>query len=171
MSAPGGFGMSLVEVTELILDQLVSAAINDASANEVTAPVTTENEWSPARIVWLKDFHRTRRSGLNGPAGEITWAIVLGDHVVGSVRLKQTAVPGILETGIWLARRIRGQGVGKCAMTEVLRRAAALGALGVQADTTASNGAALGVLRHLSFNLVRGDAGSGIKAVLMFDTC
>lgn len=163
--------MSLVEVTELILEQLVSAAITDASANEVTAPVTTENEWSPARIAWLKDFHRTRRGGLNGPAGEITWAIVLGDHVVGSVRLKQTAVPGILETGIWLTRRIRGQGVGKCAMTEVLRRAAALGALGVRADTTASNGAALGVLRHLGFNLMLSDDGSGIKAVQIFDTC
>jgi RimJ/RimL family protein N-acetyltransferase len=163
--------MSLVEVTELILDQLVSAAISDASANEVTAPITTDNEWSPDRIAWLKDFHRTRRDGLNGPAGEITWAIVLGDHIVGSVRLKRTAVPGLLDTGIWLIRGIRGQGVGKCAMTEVLRRAAALGALGVRADTTAGNGAALGVLRHLGFNLVLSDDGSGIKAVLMFNTC
>jgi RimJ/RimL family protein N-acetyltransferase len=163
--------MSLVEVTELILDQLVSAVISDASANEVTAPITTDNEWSPDRIAWLEDFHRTRRGGLNGPVGEITWAILLGDHVVGSVRLKQTAMPGILDTGIWLIRGIRGQGVGTCAMTEMLRRAAALGVLGVRADTTASNRAALGVLRHLGFTLVLSDDGSGIKAVSMFDTC
>jgi RimJ/RimL family protein N-acetyltransferase len=62
---------------------------------------------------------------------------------VGSVRLKQTAVPGILETGIWLIRHIRGQGVGRHAMIEMLQRAAALGALGVRADTTTSNRAAL----------------------------
>jgi RimJ/RimL family protein N-acetyltransferase len=116
-------------------------------------------------------FHSTRRDGLNGPAGEITWAILLGNQVVGSVRLKQTAVPGILETGIWLIRRIRGQGVGRHAMTEVLRRAAALGALGVRSDTTTRNRAALGVLRHLGFNLVPSDDGSGIQAVLMFNTC
>lgn len=70
----------------LILDRLVSAAISDASANEVTAPFTG-NEWSYARIIWLMGFHRTRRYGRNGPASEITWAILLGDQVVGSVRL------------------------------------------------------------------------------------
>ena len=93
VNTAGGFAVSLVEVNELILDQLVSAAITDASAHEVTAPVTTENEWSPTRIAWLKDFHRTRRDGLNGPADEVTWAILLGSQVVGSVQLKQTAVP------------------------------------------------------------------------------
>jgi RimJ/RimL family protein N-acetyltransferase len=143
VNTAGEFAVSLVEVNELILGQLASAAITDASASEVTAPVTTENEWSPTRIAWLLDFHRTRRDGLNGPAGEITWAILLGDQVVGSVRLKQTAVPGILETGIWLIRHIRGQGVGRHAMIEMLQRAAALGALGVRADTTTSNRAAL----------------------------
>lgn len=171
MSTTGGFAVSLVDVDELTLDELVSAAVSDASANDVTAPVTTGNEWSPTRITWLKDFHRNRRDGLSGPAGEITWAILLGGQVVGSVRLKRTAVPGILETGIWLIRRVRGQGVGRRAMAEVLRTAAALGALGVRADTTASNGAAMGVLRRLGFDLVRSDDGSGVEAVLIFDTC
>jgi hypothetical protein len=60
---------------------------------------------SPARIAWWKDFHRNRRNGLSGSVGETTWAILASNQVVGSVRLKRTAVPEILETGIWLTRR------------------------------------------------------------------
>jgi RimJ/RimL family protein N-acetyltransferase len=89
---------------------------------------------------------------------------------VGSVRLKQTAVPGILETGIWLIRRVRGQGVGQRAMADVLQAAAALGALGVRAETTAGNEAALGMLRRLGFGLTFSSDGAGVEAVLMFDT-
>jgi hypothetical protein len=87
VNTAGEFAVSLVEVNELILGQLASAAITDASASEVTAPVTTENEWSPTRIAWLLDFHRTRRDGLNGPAGEITWAILLKRLRLGPPRL------------------------------------------------------------------------------------
>lgn len=109
--------MALVDVDEAILARLVDAAITDASAHEVTAPVTTEDEWSPARISWLKDFHRSRRADLSGPAAELTWAILVEDQIVGSVRLKRTREPGVLETGIWLTRRARGRGVGRRALT------------------------------------------------------
>jgi hypothetical protein len=51
--------VTLVDVDELTLDRLVNAAITDAAADEVTPPATTGDEWSPARIAWLKDFHRT----------------------------------------------------------------------------------------------------------------
>ncbi len=136
----------------------------------MTAPVTTGDEWPPTRVAWLKDFHRNRRDGLSGPARDITWAILVGDQVMGSVRLNRTTVPGILETGIWLIRRVRGPGVGQRAMAEVLRTAAALDARGGRADTTASNGAALGVLRRLGFDLALSSDGAGIEAVLMFDT-
>ncbi|MGH3973788.1 MAG: GNAT family N-acetyltransferase, partial [Pseudonocardiaceae bacterium] len=128
------------------------------------------DQWSPTRVAWLKDFHRTRRDGLSGPAREITWAIVVDDQVVGSVRLKQTAVPGILETGIWLIRRVRGHGVGRRALAEVLQTAAALGALGVQADTTTDNKPALGMLRRLGFDLTLNSDCAEVEAVLMFDT-
>jgi RimJ/RimL family protein N-acetyltransferase len=160
--------VALVDVDEPILEQLVDAAITGASANEVTEPVASGNEWSPARIAWLRDFHRTRRDGLSGPAGEVTWAILVGDQVVGSVRLERTSVPGILETGIWLTRRARGQGVGRLAMAAALRTAAGLGARGVRAETTAGNRAALGVLRHLGFDLVPSKDGVGVEAFLMF---
>jgi GNAT superfamily N-acetyltransferase len=118
----------------------------------------------PDRMV--KDFHRTRRNGLSGPVGETTWAILAGDQVVGSVRLKRTAVPEILETGIWLTRRTRGQGVGRLAMAGVLQTAATLGAQGVRAETTT----ALRVLRSLEFDLVASKDGAGVAALLMFGT-
>jgi len=162
--------VTLVDIDEPTLNRLVNAAITDAPANEVTAPVATGDEWSPARIAWLKDFHRNRRNGLSGSAGEVTWAILVGGQVVGSVRLKRTAVPGILETGIWLTRRIRGQGVGQLAMAAVLRRAATLGARGVRADTTVGNEAALGVLARLGFDVAPSTDGAGVDVLLMFST-
>jgi RimJ/RimL family protein N-acetyltransferase len=170
VSAADGPAVSLLDVDELTLDRLVNAAITDAAANEVTPPVTTGDEWSPARIAWLKDFHRNRRDGLSGPVGEATWAILASDQVVGSVRLKRTAVPGILETGIWLTRRTRGQGVGRLAMAGVLQTAAALGAQGVRAETTTGNRAALRVLRSVGFDLVASKDGAGVAALLMFST-
>ena len=151
-----------------MLGRLVNVAIIEAAPNDVTPPVTTGEDWSPARIAWLREFHRTRRGGIDGPAGEATWAILVGDHVVGSIRLKQAAAPGILETGIWLTQRMRGQGVGRLALAAVLRTAATLGAQGVQANTTADNPAALGVLRRLGFDLVRSTDDAGVEAILMF---
>jgi RimJ/RimL family protein N-acetyltransferase len=170
VSAADGPAVSLLDVDELTLDRFVNAAITDAAANEVTPPVTTGDEWSPARIAWLKDFHRNRRDGLSGPVGEATWAILASDQVVGSVRLKRTAVPEILETGIWLTRRTRGQGVGRLAMAGVLQTAATLGAQGVRAETTTGNRAALRVLRSLGFDLVASKDGAGVAALLMFGT-
>lgn len=48
-------------------------------------------------------------AGLEGPHGEVTWAVLVGDRVVGSVRLKHTAREGVLETGLWLTRDARGK--------------------------------------------------------------
>jgi len=170
VSAADDPAVTLVDVDELTLDRLVNAAITDAAANEVTPPVTTGDEWSPARIAWLKDFHRTRRNGLSGPVGEATWAILASDQVVGSVRLTRTAVPEILETGIWLTRRTRGHGVGRLAMAGVLQTAATLSAQGVRAETTTGNRAALCLLRSLGFDLVASKDGVGVVALLMFGT-
>ena len=78
---------------------------------------------------------------------------MVGNAVVGSVRLKCTDEQGVLEAGVWLTRSSRGRGVAVAAMAAVLRKAAALGAQGVRADTTTGNTSALGVLRRLSFDL------------------
>ncbi|PZS12756.1 MAG: N-acetyltransferase [Pseudonocardiales bacterium] len=158
----------LVSVDDVVLEQLVHAATTDASADEVTAPVTAGETWTPGRVAWLRNFHRDRRAGLDGPTGEATWAVVIDKSVVGSVRLKRSDQPGVLETGAWLTRRARGRGVGGAAMAAVLRQAAALGAVGVQADTTAGNAAALGALRRLGFTLAPAEDGQGVHALILF---
>ena len=160
--------VALIAVDEVVLEQLVQAAVSDASADEVTPPLSAGADWTPARVVWLERFHRDRRVGFGGAAAEATWAVVVGNAVVGSVRLKCTNEPGVLETGVWLTRSSRGRGVAVAAMAAVLRTAAALGAQGVRADTTTGNTSALGVLRRLGFDLEVAD-GDCVRALLMFD--
>lgn len=168
MSSAGSV-VTLADVDESTLERLVAAAVTDAAADDVTPPVTPGEDWSAGRIVWLKDFHRARRDGLAGPEHEITWAIVHQGAVVGSVRLKQSAVPDVLEIGIWLTRQVRGQGVGRLTMISILERAEALGFRGVRADTTAGNAAALSVLQTLGFDRMPNEDGVGVEALLLFD--
>ncbi len=150
--------VQLVAVDEQVLDQLVDAALAGAEPDEVTAPVPGGPGWSPERVEWLRRFHRDRRSGLGGPPGEATWAVVAGGRVVGAVRLGRTADPDVLETGIWLTRGARGAGVGSRAVGAVLARAADSGARAVRADTGTANGPALALLRRSGFQLsVDGD--------------
>jgi RimJ/RimL family protein N-acetyltransferase len=159
--------VGLIAVDEAVLEQLVQAAVSDASADEVTPPFSAGAEWTPARVAWLESFHRDRRAGFSGAAAEATWAVVVGNAVVGSVRLRCTNEQGVFETGVWLTRSSRGRGVAVAAMAAVLRKAAALGAHGVRADTTTGNTSALGVLRRLGFDLEVTD-GDGVRALLLF---
>lgn len=159
--------VGLIAVDEVALEQLVQAAVSDASADDVTPPLSAGAEWTPARVGWLESFHRDRRAGISGPAAEATWAVVVDNAVVGSVRLKCTNEQGVLETGVWLTRSSRGRGVAVAAMAAVLGKAAALGAQGVRADTTTGNTSALGVLRRLGFDLEITD-GDCVRALLLF---
>ncbi|MBO0895836.1 MULTISPECIES: GNAT family N-acetyltransferase [Arthrobacter] len=154
--------VSLVPVDDVVLRQLVRAAVTDATADEVTPPLTPGPSWTVARVDWLRAYHQRCRDGLTGAAGEATWAVVVNQNIVGSVRLKKTGVEGALETGIWLIRKTRGQGIGRMAIAEVLRKARLLGAHEVQAKTTARNTAAQRVLRSLSFNITTPVDGSEI---------
>lgn len=70
---------------------------------------------SPDLVVERLPLQSTGR--LSGPAAKLTWAILVEDQIVGSVQLKRTREPGVLETGIWLTRRARGRGVGRRALT------------------------------------------------------
>ena len=159
--------VGLIAVDEVVLEQLVQAAVSDASPDEVTPPLSAGALWTPARVAWLETFHRDRRAGISGAAAEATWAVVVGNAVVGSVRLKCTNEQGVLETGIWLTRSSRGRGFAVAAMVALLRKAAALGAQGVRADTTTGNTSALGVLRRLGFEVeITDDA--RVRALLLF---
>lgn len=152
--------VTLVPVDERVLGQLVQAAITDATADDVTPPLSPGPGWTPARVEWLERFHRDRRAGLSGRAGELTWAVVAHGQVVGSVRLRRTEDRGVMEIGVWLTRTARGQGIGTSAMAAVLTHAAALDTHEVRADTTAGNLGAVRVLRRLGFALTQDPDGS-----------
>jgi RimJ/RimL family protein N-acetyltransferase len=143
--------VELLDVDETVLARLVGAALRDAEPDEVTPPMAGA-QWGPERIEWLCRLHRDRRLGLDGPLGEATWAVSLDGEVVGGIRLKRMAEPDVLETGIWLTRSARGQGVGRTAIAEVLETARAHGAHAVRADTSRENAAALSVLQRLGFH-------------------
>jgi RimJ/RimL family protein N-acetyltransferase len=129
----------------------VEAAVRDASVNEVTPPVPPTDEWVPERIDWLRSFHRGRRQGLDGPAGETSWAVLADGDVVGAVRLKRIPGSNAAEVGLWLTRAARGRGIGRGAVTSALAEARARGVEAVRADTTATNRRALAVLAALGF--------------------
>ena len=108
-------GVELMQIDEGVLARLVAAAMSDAAPDEVTPPMAGDR-WGPERIEWLRRFHRDRRAGLEGPLGEPTWAVSLDGTVVGAARLKRTAGPAVLETGIWLTRSARGRGTRRSAI-------------------------------------------------------
>jgi RimJ/RimL family protein N-acetyltransferase len=90
---------------------------------------------------------------LTAPAQEATWAVVVDGSITGSIRLKATARQGCLETGAWLGRAARGQGIGRQALAAVIEHAARAGAKEVCAETTTGNSGALAILRHLHFDI------------------
>jgi RimJ/RimL family protein N-acetyltransferase len=155
----------LVAVDDAVLAELVKAARTVRNANEVTPPLTPGEAWTPERIEWLRRLHRDCRAGLDGPAGQATWAITEAGRVVGAVRLGRTDEDGVLETGIWLTRGARGHGVGQAAIAAALDEAATRGAEAVRAETTSRNAAALSVLQRLGFEFSPADDGQGVRAL------
>lgn len=158
--------VSLVDVDETVLAELINAAVRDAAPDEVTPPLDDAGAWSDARLDWMRELHRERRTGLDGPAGEATWAVSRDGEVVGAVRLKRTGEGNVLETGIWLTRSARGCGVGVAALEAVVAKAAAAGAHAVYAETTLANVRAQGLLRRVGFALSRGPRPDEVRAIL-----
>jgi RimJ/RimL family protein N-acetyltransferase len=158
--------VGLVDVDETVLAEMIDAAMQDAAPDEVTPPLDDSGTWSEARQNWMRELHRDRRAGVDGPAGEATWAICVDGHVVGATRLKRTGDGSVLETGIWLTRAARGQGVGVAAIQAVVAKAAELGASAVYAETTLANVRAQGLLRRLGFALSRGPKPDEVRALL-----
>lgn len=151
--------VSLVTVTDTVLSQLVEAAVHGAKPDEVTPPLEDDPQWTPRRVAWLRDYHRTRRGGLDGKHRERTYAIAVTSSpgmqtIAGAARMARTGLDNrVLEIGIWLARPFRGQGVAVAA-TRLLLDDIARNALAdvVTATTTSSNTGALALLRTLGFS-------------------
>ena len=166
--------VALADVDEDVLEELLAVALVQATADEVTPPLGSTSAWNPERIAWFRDYHRAAATGLEGPAREKTWAVVAGGTVVGSVRLKSVGPdavepnavePGAVETGIWLATRFRGQGVGRLALQLVADEARARGFAVLEASTTPGNKAAQSLLASLGAELIF--EGTLVKARLL----
>ena len=148
--------VELLDVSDAVLEQLLTVAIQDADADEVTPPLGSAAGWNTERISWFRKYHHAA-AGLDGPAGQKSWAIRSHGRLAGSIRLKRSGLD-TLETGIWLGRSFRGHGVAREALRLVVGRAAASGAAVLEADTTAGNAAALVLLRAAGATLEEGEA-------------
>jgi RimJ/RimL family protein N-acetyltransferase len=154
----------LAPVDEQTLEPLLSMAVAETEPGEVMPPLPGPPGWSQARREAFREFHRARYGGLDGPTRTTMYAIYAGGDVVGMIRMSHTDEPGTMETGMWLGRSARGQGIGAAALRCLLEEAARVGARRIVANTTADNRAALGVLMQ-SGAVVRQE-GDAVRAEL-----
>ncbi|KNH18621.1 GCN5 family acetyltransferase [Arthrobacter sp. ZBG10] len=136
--------VELADVDESVLTGLWELAVRDAAPDEVTPPLGGPG-WNHERHEWFLAYHRSA-TGLDGPSGEKSWAVMANGELAGSVRLKRIpaaeatgAGAGEAETGIWLGRSYRGRGIGSAALALVLAAARAAGVSRLSASTTGGN--------------------------------
>jgi RimJ/RimL family protein N-acetyltransferase len=155
----------LEDVDEYALERLLALAQLDASPDDVTPPLGDGTGWNTERRAWFRAYHRATAAGLDGAAGEKSWAVLCDGNLAGSVRLKRTAEPTEAETGIWLGRSFRGRGVGGAALKLVLAEARSAGLRLVVAHTTAGNAGAQRLLSGAGAVLRHDDGGAVSAAV------
>lgn len=159
--------VSLVDVDEPVLEQLLELAKRDASPDEVAPPLGGPG-WNPERTEWFYSYHRAAAHGLNGLAREKTWGILAGGNLAGSVRLRRVEPNGTVgETGIWLGRTFRARGIGSAALCLVLAEARAAGLARVTARTLAGNLGAQRLLAGAGALLTPDDEGTVTAVVVL----
>ncbi|MFJ6026658.1 GNAT family N-acetyltransferase [Pseudarthrobacter sp. NPDC092424] len=159
--------VSLVDVDDAVMESLLALAKRDASPDEVAPPLGGPG-WNAERTAWFRAHHRAAADGLDGRAGEKTWAVLCCGEVAGSVRLKRTEATGrgpAGEAGIWLGRSFRSRGVGGAALTLLLAEARKAGLAQVLARTLAGNLAAQQLLSGLGATLAGEDDGTVLATV------
>jgi RimJ/RimL family protein N-acetyltransferase len=151
----------LIAVDEEVLEKLLGVAVQEAAPGEVMAPVEGPPGWTEARRDAFTDYHRSRRVMGSVPFAEATYAVTVDGEVVGSARLAAVeGDPAALEVGLWLGRRWRGRGIGSAVLPVAADAARRLGATRLIANTSASNDAAVAVLRGKEFSLDTDATGS-----------
>ncbi|MCW3839223.1 GNAT family N-acetyltransferase [Micromonospora yasonensis] len=158
----------LEPVDEGNLEPLLSVAAAEAEPEDVMPPVEAPAGWSLARRDAFREFHRASFGGLDGPTRTRMYAIVASGEVVGMVRMTRCAEPGTVETGMWLGRSARGQGLGAAALRELLNAAAAAGMHTVVAETTPENRGAVAVLKKCGAKLRENDG--KVRAEMCLDS-
>ena len=149
--------VKLTPLDDALTERLLKLAVADSTPEEVIPPVEGPPGWTPARQEFFRAFHHERQEGLAGPLRTVMFAIEADNSLIGMIRLTLDD-DGTAETGMWLARSARGQGLGTKALLALLDEARRAGARTVRADTTPANRAALAVLSRAGAALEpRGD--------------
>ncbi|MDM4721087.1 GNAT family N-acetyltransferase [Micromonospora sp. WMMA1363] len=143
----------LEPMSESNLESLLSVAAAEAEPGDVMPPVEAPAGWSHARREAFREFHRASFGGLAGRTRTQMYAILVGGEVVGMIRMTCCDDPGTVETGLWLGRSARGQGIGSAALRGLLNEAAAAGMRRVLATTTPHNSGAVSVLTQCGAKL------------------
>ncbi|MCC8246557.1 GNAT family N-acetyltransferase [Saccharothrix luteola] len=125
----------LRKVDDCAVERLLGLAVADTDPGDVMPP-----GWTVDRPDEFREFYR----GFQDDAYEI----VEDDRTVGMVRLSAKG-----ETGIWVARCARGNGIGLAALRRVVEEAPRRGVTTIVADTTTDNVAALTILRKAGATL------------------
>jgi RimJ/RimL family protein N-acetyltransferase len=160
--------VSLVDVDETVLEQLLELAKRDASPDEVAPPLGGPG-WNLERTAWFYSYHRAAAHGLDGDAGEKTWGILADGSLAGSIRLRRVESGNgvaVADTGIWLGRSFRSRGVGTAALRLVLHEARKAGIAQVTARTLTGNLGAQRVLASAGAVLTPDDDGT-VSAVVV----
>ena len=160
--------VSLVDVDEAVLEQLLELAKRDASPDEVAPPLGGPG-WNLERTAWFYSYHRAAAHGLDGDAGEKSWGILVDGSLAGSIRLRRVdSGNGVAaaDTGIWLGRSFRSRGIGTAALRLVLDEARNAGIAAVTARTLTGNLGAQRVLASAGAVLTPDDDGT-VSAVVV----
>jgi [ribosomal protein S5]-alanine N-acetyltransferase len=159
--------VSLVDVDEAVLEQLLELAKRDASPDEVAPPLGGPG-WNLERTAWFFSYHRAAARGLDGDAGEKSWAILADGSLAGSIRLRRVESGNgvVADTGIWLGRSFRSRGIGTAALRLVLHEARKAGIAQVTARTLTGNLGAQRLLASAGAVLTPDDDGT-VSAVVV----
>ncbi|MEU4443690.1 GNAT family N-acetyltransferase [Actinosynnema sp. NPDC050801] len=117
------------------VERLLGLAVADTDPADVMPP-----GWTVDRSDEFREFYRGMRDD--------AYEIVEDDRTVGMVRLTAKG-----ETGIWVARCARGNGIALAALRRVVQEAPGRGVTTIVADTTTDNVAALTTLRKAGATL------------------
>jgi RimJ/RimL family protein N-acetyltransferase len=146
--------VTLRPLDENLLQGLLDVAAADADPLDVMPPVDGPAGWTTECRTAFLQFHRSR--SLSAEPVESTYAIVVGETVVGAARLFPLKdVEHAVEAGVWIGRSHRGSGVGGVVLRDLLDLARADGVERLFASTTADNTATQRLLAALGVDLFR----------------
>lgn len=150
--------VTLRQLDEDLLQDLLDVAVADADPYEVMPPVVGPAGWTAERRTAFSRFHQSR--SLSAEPVEATYAIVVEDAVVGAARLYPLeSAKHAVEAGVWIGRSHRGSGVGGAVLSHLLTLARAGGFDSLFVSTKPDNTASQRLIAALGADLVHeGDA-------------